>query len=116
MGLHTNCSDNASAILGAMDKVVEDFPHIYKRGCATHIIDLLLEDWGKESTFKQLICMAKSVCVYIKDCQVTMALFCQFSPKLSLILPAETKFGCQFLMISRLLKLKATLPQVVVYE
>ena len=110
------CSDNASAMLGAMDKVVEDFLHIYKQGCAAHIIDLLLEDWGKESTFKQLILMAKRVCIYIRNRHVTMALFRQFNPKLSMILPAETRFGCQFLMITQLLKVKAALLQVVVHK
>jgi len=110
------CSDNASAMLGAMDKVVEEYPHIYKQGCAAHIIDLFLEDWGKEPTFKELIVMAKRICVYIRNRHVTIALFRQFSPKLSLILPTETRFGCQFLMISRLLKVKAALLQVVVHE
>lgn len=110
------CSDNASAMLGAMDKVVEDYPHIYKQGCAAHIIDLLLEDWGKEPRFKELILIAKRVCVYIRNRHVTLALFRQFSPKLSLIFPAETRFGCHFLMISRLLKVKAALMQVVVHE
>ena len=88
------CTDNASAMLGAMDKVVEHYPHIYKQGCAAHIIDLMLEDWGKEPTFKELILMAKRVCTFIRRRHVTMALFHQFSPKLSLILPAETRFGC----------------------
>lgn len=45
-----------------------------------------------------------------------MALFREFSPKLSLVLPAETRFGCQFLMINRLLKVKAALVQVVVHK
>ena len=38
------CSDNASAMLGALDMVIEEYPHIYKQGCAAHILDLLLED------------------------------------------------------------------------
>lgn len=103
------CSDNASAMLGAMDMVVEDFPHIYKQGCAAHIIDLLLEDWGKEEIFKDLIILAKRICVYIRTHHVTMALFRQFSPKFSLLLPAQTRFACHFLMISRLMRVKATL-------
>ena len=110
------CSDNASAMLGAMDKVVEVYPHIYKQGCAAHIIDLLLEDWGKEATFKELTVMGKRICKYIRIRHVPMALFRQFSPNLSLLLPAETRFACQFLMIRRLLKVKAALVQVVVHQ
>src|SRR5579875_1745593 len=105
------CTDNASAMLGAMDKVVEEYPHIYKQGCAAHIIDLLLEDWSREPTFKQLICSAKRVCLYIRNHHVTMDLFRQFSPNKSMNLPAETRFACQFLMISCLLIVKAALVQ-----
>jgi len=110
------CSDNASAMLGAMDEVVRDYPHIYKQGCAAHIMDLLLEDWGKEATFKELIILAKRIPVFIRRRHVTMALFRQFSPKLSLLIPAETRFGCQYLMIVRLLKVRAALLQVVVHQ
>jgi len=109
------CSDNASAMLGAMDKVVEEYPHIYKQGCAAHIIDLLLEDWGKEPTFRDLIVLAKRICNYIRNRHATMALFREESPKLSLILPAETRFGCAFLMISRLLKVKDALERVIAH-
>ena len=42
------CSDNASAMLGAMDEVVTAYRHIYKQRCCAHILDLLMEDWGKE--------------------------------------------------------------------
>ena len=38
------CTDNAANMLGALDKVIEMYPHIYKQGCAAHALDLLLED------------------------------------------------------------------------
>ena len=41
------CTDNATNMLGAVDKVIETYPHIYKQGCAAHALDLLLEDWEK---------------------------------------------------------------------
>jgi hypothetical protein len=94
------CSDNANAMLGAMNEVVREYPHIYKQGCAAHIMDLLLEDWGKEPLFKDLIVKAKRVCIFIRNHHVTMALFRQFSPKLSIIMPAKTRFGCHYLMIT----------------
>ncbi|KAG0574076.1 hypothetical protein KC19_VG232100 [Ceratodon purpureus] len=62
-------------------------------------MDLLLEDWGKEATFKELTVLAKRISNFIRCRHVTMTLFRQFSPKLSLLLPAETRFGCQYLMI-----------------
>ena len=41
------CTDNAANMLGAVDKVIKTYPHIYKQGCAAHALDLLLEDWAK---------------------------------------------------------------------
>jgi hypothetical protein len=38
-----------------------------------------------------------------------MALFQEHSPRKSLIVPAETRFACQFLMISRMLEVKNAL-------
>lgn len=110
------CSDNAMSMLKALDKVIDEYLYIFKQGCTAHIIDLFLEDWGKEETFKDLIVIAKLVCNYIRNCHVTIALSRQFSLKLSLILLAETRFGCQFLMISQLLMVKAALSQVVVHK
>jgi hypothetical protein len=40
------CSDNTSTMLGVLDDLVATYPHLYKQGCCTHILDLLLEDWG----------------------------------------------------------------------
>ena len=30
------CTYNAANMLGAVDKVIETYPHIYKQGCAAH--------------------------------------------------------------------------------
>ena len=59
------CSNNASTILGALDDLVATYPHLYKQGCCTHILNLLLEDWKKEKMFKTLIIWAKRVYIYI---------------------------------------------------
>jgi hypothetical protein len=46
---------------------------------------------------------------------VTMALFWEHSPRKSLIVSAESRFACQFLMISRMLEVKNALEQVVIH-
>jgi hypothetical protein len=53
------CLDNASAMLEALDELVALYP-------PTHILDLFLEDWGKEEIFKALITRTKRVYIYIK--------------------------------------------------
>ena len=110
------CTDNASNMHGAMDDILREYPHMYKQGCCAHILDLLLEDWGKQRMVKDLVEKAKFVCNYIRRHHVTMALFRQFSPNLSLRVPAETRFACNYLMIHRLLRVKRALEQVVMAQ
>jgi hypothetical protein len=108
------CLDNTSAMLGALDNLVGTYPHLYKQGCCAHIRDLLLEDWGKEEMFKALIIRAKRVYIYIRNHHTTMALYCHYSPRLSLKVPPETRFACNFLMIARMLEIKDALERMVI--
>jgi hypothetical protein len=108
------CTDNASAMLGALDELVARYPHLYKQGCAAHILDLLVEDWKKEEMFKALIIRAKRVRIYIRNHHATMALYCHYSPRLLLNVPLETRFACNFLMINRMLEVMDALERVVI--
>ena len=108
------CSDNASAMLGALDDLVRTYPHLYKQGCCAHILNLLLEDWGKEELFKALIIRAKQVCIYIQNYHVTMALYRHYSPRLSLKVPLETRFVCNFLKIACMLEVRDALVRMVI--
>ena len=49
------CTDNASVMLGAMRILERKYKHLYRQGCAAHILDLLLEDWGKSRWVKDLV-------------------------------------------------------------
>jgi hypothetical protein len=103
------CSDNASAMLGALDELVATYLYSYKQGSCAHILDLLLEDWGKEEIFKILITRTKQVCIYIRNHHATMKLYRHYSPRLSLKVPSKTRFACNFLMIAHMLQVKDAL-------
>jgi hypothetical protein len=103
------CTDNATNMLGAMDDIVTTYPHIFKQDCAAYALDLILEDWAKIDQFKDLIHKDKRVCIYMRNHQVTMALFREHFPRKSLIVPADTRFACQLLMISRMLEVENAL-------
>ena len=42
------CTDNAPVMIAASRHIFQSISHLYVQGCATHCLDLLLEDWGKE--------------------------------------------------------------------
>jgi hypothetical protein len=96
-------------MLGAMDDIVTTYPHIFKQGYAAHALDLILEDWAKIDQFKDLIQKAKRMCIYMHNHHMTMALFWEHSLWKSLMVLAETRFACQFFMISRMLEVKNAL-------
>jgi hypothetical protein len=108
------CSDNASAMLGALDDLVAMYPHLYKQGYCAHILYLLLEDWGKEEMFKILIIRAKRVYIYIRNHHATMALYRHYSSRPSLKVPPETRFVCNFLMIAHLLEVRDALERMII--
>ena len=105
------CTDNATNMLRAMDDIITTYPYISKQGCAIHALDLMLEGWPKIDQFKDLIQKAKSVCIYMCNHHVTMALFREHSLQKS----AKIQFACQFLMISWMLEVKNALEQVVIH-
>jgi len=106
------CTDNAPNMLGAVNNIIREYPHIFKQGCMAHALDLMLEDWAKVREFKDLIERARKLCLYIRNHHATMGTFRQLSPKLALIVPAETRFACNMLMVDRLVKLKGVLERV----
>ena len=106
------CTDNATNMLGAMDDLVDTYPHMTKQGCTAHALDLFMEDWAKVPQFKSLILKARRVCLYIRNHHVPMALFREAS-RLQLIVPAETRFACNLLMIQRLVEVRPALEEVV---
>ena len=109
------CTDNAANMLGAVDKVIETYPHIYKQGCAAHALDILLEDWAKILQFKDLIAKAKLVCLFVRNHHVTLALFREFLHNKMLLMPANTRFACNFIMIMRMVEVREALENVVMH-
>jgi Protein of unknown function (DUF 659)/hAT family C-terminal dimerisation region len=108
------CTDNASSMLKASQIIIKKYPHIYVQGCAAHAMDLLLEDWGKTTWIKETLHKAKYLVKFVKNRQMPLAVFRKHEVNLSLLLPGQTRFASNFIMIDRLLKVKEALEQSVV--
>ena len=54
------------------------------------------------------------MCIYIRNHHVTMALYHHYSPRLLLKVSPETRFACNFLMISHMLEVKDDLEMMVI--
>ena len=108
------CTDNAKSMLKASQIMVKKYPHLYIQGCATHAMDLLLEDWGKATWIQETLGKAKYLVKFVKNRQMPLAVFRKHEAKFSLLLPGQTRFASNFIMIDRLLKVKDALEQSVV--
>lgn len=110
------CTNNAAVMISAMKRLTEVYPYMYTQGCTAHILDLLLEDWGKEEDMKELVKKCTDIVTFIKRYHYTLALFRKWSPKKVLRLPSKTRFACHFLMIDRLVECRNALAQVTLDE
>jgi hypothetical protein len=107
------CTDNVATMRLAGTLLIRDFPHIYWQGCAAHVLDLLLEDWGEQVWVAKMVKKAKSIVKFIRMHHIPLAIFRRHSPNLMLKLPVETRFATMFLMIERLVKVKEAVESTV---
>jgi hypothetical protein len=49
------CTNNVSSMRNVADLLICHFPSLYFQICATHCLDLLLEDWGKATWAKWIV-------------------------------------------------------------
>ena len=110
------CTNNVTNMLGAVDKVIKTYPHIYKQGCVAHALDLLLEDWAKIPQFKDLIAKTKRVCLFVRNLHVTLALFKEFLQNKMLLMPTNIRFACNFIMIMRMVEVREALENAVMHR
>ena len=106
--------DNAPVMTAASRHIFQSISHLYLQGCATHYLDLFLEDWGKEEWVKKLVKKAKIISIFIKSHHASQAIFRRLFPDLSIRLPVETHFATNFIMIDRLLQVRNALERMII--
>jgi hypothetical protein len=88
-------------IVGRM--LMERYPSLYWSPCATHCIDLMLEDMGKLPWIKEIIDSTWSVTKYIYNHTFVLSLMRQFTGNKELVHPAITCFTTSFISLQSLL-------------
>ena len=106
----TNSAANCKA---AWQIIKLKYPHIVCSPCAAHVLDLLMEDWGKLS-IASVIPQIAEIIVFVNGHDGSHALLRKQSPTKGLLRPAETRFGTNIIMAQRLLELKDDLQEMFV--
>ncbi|CAI5986486.1 unnamed protein product [Closterium sp. NIES-64] len=112
------CMDRGSNYASACRKLIKMWPHIQQVPCATHVMDLMMEDVGKMGWAKKVVDHGGEMssftrnhhwtCGYLRDRKLVEG------KVLQPLKPTGIRFGTQYIAISRLCQLRPTLTQMVV--
>ncbi|KAH7442153.1 hypothetical protein KP509_03G073500 [Ceratopteris richardii] len=98
-------TDNASNCRHMGQLLEGEYPHIVWTPCATHCLDLLMEDIGKLTWVKACTLQASNIVTFFTQKVKVLAMFREHS-KLEIKKPATTRFAYMWIVLSRLLEVK----------
>ncbi|RVW95080.1 hypothetical protein CK203_025669 [Vitis vinifera] len=102
-------TDNASNYVNVGMRLMEKRSRLRWTPCATHCIDLMLEDIGKLNVHATTLSRARQVVKFIYGHTWVLSLMRTFTKNHELIHPAITRFATAFLTLQSLYKQKQTL-------
>ncbi|CAH9076716.1 unnamed protein product [Cuscuta europaea] len=106
-------TDNAKNYGLAKRKIEQRYPHIFTTGCATHCLDLVLEDFSKKMPIvRRTVKTAQGITTYIYSHTLIHDLMKEFTKGRELVRPAATRFATNFLTLQSLLTRKQALRQM----
>ncbi|CAI5471803.1 unnamed protein product [Closterium sp. Yama58-4] len=114
------CMDGGSNYGAACKELMAEWPHIEYVPCATHVLDLLMEDVGKITWAKEIVDRCGDMVSYVRNHHFTRNYLRSGAVKggkgKQLVKPAGTRFGTNFIALSRLCELRSSLSTMVLSE
>ncbi|CAI6012252.1 unnamed protein product [Closterium sp. NIES-65] len=115
------CTDGGSNYVSAAKLLQKKYPHIEFVPCATHVLDLLLEDFGSMAWAQEVVPAATDMISFIRSHTWTRAfLRCPElhgeEKSLQPLRPAGTRFGTQYITVSRLREIRPQLTAMVTHK
>ncbi|CAI5998745.1 unnamed protein product [Closterium sp. NIES-65] len=111
------CVDGGSNYASAFKELALEWSHIEFVPCATHVMDLLMEDVGRMDWAKNVVERANEIITFVLNHHFTRRYL--RSPQVQggkgkqVLKPAGTRFGTQFTAVSRLCEVRVSLVQMV---
>ncbi|CAI5968476.1 unnamed protein product [Closterium sp. NIES-64] len=114
------CTDGGSNYAVACNELIAEWPHIQHVPCATHVLDLFMEDVGKMTWAKKVVDTAGEISSFVRNHHWTRGYLrtpgLVGEKMLQALKPAGTRFGTQYIVVSRLCELRQSLAQMVVSD
>jgi hypothetical protein len=105
-------TDSAAVCKAAFHYIKDKYPHVICDVDPTHGVDLFFEDVGAFPWVSKLIKQVRKVVLFILNHQATLALY-RTHNNLELLKPGETRFGTNFIMMERVLRVRQALETTV---
>lgn len=96
-------------------KLEEEFPSIVWTPCASHCLDLLMEDIGKLKWVEEITTKALSIVNFVNSKVRVLAIFRSYSD-LELKKPSKTRFAAMWILLERLYDVQNKLQKTVVSD
>ncbi|CAI5994203.1 unnamed protein product [Closterium sp. NIES-64] len=106
------CTDGGSNYASAARKIAGTWPHIEHVPCATHVLDLLMEDVGKMGWAKGLVEKGGEMITFVRNHHFTRAYMKKVGGK-QVLKPAGTRFGTQYIAMAQLCEVRSGLAAMV---
>ncbi|GJP55412.1 hypothetical protein CLOM_g14368 [Closterium sp. NIES-68] len=114
------CMDGGSNYAAACRILIAEHPHIEHVPCATHVLDLLMEDIGRMAWAKEVVEKANIITSFVRKHHLTRNYMrsdkVEGGKGKQVLKPAGTRFGTQFISVSRLCEVRMSLTQLVLSE
>ncbi|CAI5463704.1 unnamed protein product [Closterium sp. Yama58-4] len=115
------CTDGGSNYVSAGKLLQKMYPHFEIVPCATHVLYLLMEDIGKMDWAQEVVPVANDIISFVRSHTWTRAfLRCPElhgeERSLQPLRSAGTRFGTNFIVVSRLLQIHSQLTQMVTHK
>ena len=105
-------TDSPNVNKAARNLLKEKFPAIIFGPCATHVLDLFVEDFEKIPFFSILFKKCTSIVQFVNNHDFVLGLFKSHS-ELMLLKPGETRFATNFIMTDRVVAVKEPLEDLL---
>ncbi|CAI5490134.1 unnamed protein product [Closterium sp. Naga37s-1] len=109
------CTDGGSNYASAAKKIASTWPHIEHVPCATHVLDLMMEDMGKMGWAKGLVEKRGEMITFVRNHHFTRAYMKKVGGK-QVLKPAGTRFGTQYIAMARLCEVRSGLAAMVLSD
>ena len=89
--------------------LMERHPAIFWTPCATHCLDLMLEDIGKIEWIKSCVGKAKNICKFIYNHAFVLTIMRKYTGNSELARPGIMRFALNFITLKSLMNIKRTI-------